>query len=157
MNYNDEGLLSPLGYQEMAKAYAEEINKKEFVFVRLDSSKEQAFLHECLQLLHLLKHTLFTLGGFLGTGALYNLNEKHILKIEKLFQISFEYKQKHIARDKTKCFLNMLSLESLLINNLLNLAQQSQFGKEILDIIKERTSLTSSLFKINGVISSYFL
>lgn len=153
MEYNDEGLLSPKGYQQMAEAYAKEIRSKGFIFMRLDNSKEEAYLHEVANLLWQIKNLLTILGGFLGTGALYNLNEKHILKLQALYNPNFEIPIKSFSHDKIKCFLSLLSLESNLINKLLSLAEQSDFSREILAIIKERTLLTSSLFKANSIIS----
>jgi len=84
MNYNDEELLSPKAYQEMAKAYQKTLQDKGFVFVSLDDSKEEAFLHEVMELFYNIKNNLFALGGFLGTGTLYNLNEKEIAKMQSL-------------------------------------------------------------------------
>ena len=153
MNYNDEKMLSPASYQEMANQYSKTLKEKGFVFVSLDSSKEEALLHEAFELFYLLKGSLLALGGFLGTGALYSLNEKHLQKMTELYNKEFEFEAKHYSHDKTKTFLNMLSLESKLINKLLSLAEQSNFSKEIFEIIKERTHLLSSLFKINSVIS----
>ena len=155
MEYNDEALLSPEGYADMAMAYASAIKKEGFVFVSLDTGEQEKFLNETLQLFYLLKDNLFALGGFLGTGALYNLNNKQLLELQKLFDRKFEYAHQRFNYDKTKLFLNMLSLENTLINKLLDLAFHSDKTKEIVDIIKERTSLSSSLYHINGVISSF--
>ena len=59
MIYNDEGLLSPNQYSEMAKAYAKEMKDKGFIFVRLDNSREEAYLHETLELFYKIKNNLF--------------------------------------------------------------------------------------------------
>lgn len=148
--YNDEQLLTPAGYEKMARAYLKEA-------VRFDDSEEKALVSDILQTLHLLHGSLFALAGFLGTGALYSLTEQHIQKMHRLYGDNFDFKPAHFSRDKTKCFLNMLSLENYLINKLISLAGISKFSDQLFDIIKERTSLSSSLYKINGVISSYFL
>lgn len=153
MNYNDEELISPSSYQEMAKAYQKSIQNKGFVFVSLDNSKEEAFLHEVMELLFTIKANLFALGGFLGTGALYNLNEKEIAKMQSLYSQEFDLPSKSFSRDKVKCFLSLLGLENKLINKLICLAEQSQFSNEILDIIKERTQLSANLYKANSLIS----
>ncbi len=153
MNYNDEELLSPNSYQEVAKAYQKSLQNKGFVFVSLDNSKEEAFLHEVMELFYLIKSNLFALGGFLGTGALYNLNEKEIAKMQSLYTQEFNFPSKSFSHDKVKCFLSLLSSENKLINKLICLAEQSTYSTEILEIIKERTQLSSSLFKANSLIS----
>lgn len=155
MIYNDEEILSPTGYQEFAKAYNKELQKKGFIFVSLNTNKEQAYVNECLEILTNLKTSLFSLNGFLGTTPLYNLTEKHLLKLNSLFNLNYTNHSNYICKDKSKCFLIIISLENLLINKLIYLAENSTLSKEILIIIKERTSLTSSLFKINNIISSY--
>lgn len=153
MNYNDEKLLSPQAYQEMAKAYQKTLQDKGFVFVSLDNSKEEAFLHEVMELFYNIKNNLFALGGFLGTGTLYNLNEKEIAKMQSLYNKEFDLPQKSFSHDKVKSFLSLLSLESKLINKLLSLAENSSYSSEIFSIIKERTQLSASLYKANSSIS----
>ena len=152
MIYNDDQTLSPNEYQKMAESYAKTLQNK-FVFVSLDNSKEEAFLHEVMALFFDVKNNLFALGGFLGTGAIYNLNEKHISKMQNLFNSDYDFETKHSSKDKVKCLLNYLSLESNLLNKLLSLAEQSSFAKELFEIIKERTHLLSTLFKVNSAIS----
>ena len=155
MEYNDEMLLSPEMYSEMAKAYADAIKKQGFIFVNLENNNYQSILQEVFSILSLLRDNLFALGGFLGTSALYNLNEKHILTLQKLFDCDFPYKKVKLFNDKTKLFLNAISLENILINKLVDLAFHCDKTKEIVNLIKERTSLSGSLFKINGIIATF--
>lgn len=154
MDYDDEALLSQEDYKKMAKAYKEQ-SQTGYIFVRLDREKELSALQEALQTLSLLKSNLFALGGFLGTGALYNLNNKHLDQLQNIYGQKAEYRQHNFVPDKTKCFLNMLSLESLALNKLISLALCTSYSEEIVAIIKERTSLCSSLFHINGIISTF--
>ena len=152
MIYNDEKTLSSDQYQKMAEEYSKALQNK-FVFVSLDNSKEEAYLHEVMALFFDIKNNLFALGGFLGTSTIYNLTEKHILKMQKLYDKSYNFESKHFSKDKVKCLLNYLSLESNLLNKLLYLAQQSNFSKDLFDIIKERTHILYTLFKVNSAIS----
>ena len=156
MNYNDEALLSPEGYVEMAKAYSDALKKEGFIFVNFNNGDFNKNLQDVFSKISLLRDNLFALNGFLGTGAMYNLNEKHILALQKFFNYEFVYKKVKLYNDKTKLFLNMLSLENELINRLLALAFSCDKTKEIVDLIKERTALSGSLYKINGIISTYF-
>lgn len=155
MIFNDEQLLSPDQYEVMAKAYSNSLKQKGFVFVSFDKSGQGEILSEVFDLLCLLRDHLFALGGFLGTGAMYNLNEKHILALQKIFDYDFNYSRTNLLHDKTKLFLNMLSLENILLSKLLDLAFASDNPEEILAFIKERTALSGSLYKINGIIASF--
>lgn len=155
MEYNDDAIMTPEEYGQLAKAYAESQKSPGFVFVKLDRDREREVLGEVFSLLGTLKSNLFALGGFLGTGALFNLNNKHVERLERLFDAEFSFKQQRFMADKTKCFLNMLSLEARAINKLLELALCSPHVDEIVGMIKERTELVGSLFQVNGIISSF--
>lgn len=154
MDFDDGKILTPNEYLDMAKAYAQDLKNHGFVFLRLNYSQSESALKELLDTMMLQKSNLFALGGFLGTGNLYSLNEQQIKKIQQLFGTTTDYKKTNFYKDKTKCFLNMLSLESLVISKMLNLALNSSHFEDIISMIKERTSLAYSLFKINGIISS---
>ena len=44
MNYNDEELLSPSKYEEMAYAYANALKQKGFMIVAIDDDKNAVFV-----------------------------------------------------------------------------------------------------------------
>lgn len=156
MDFNDEPLLTPESYGQIAKAYKQALKDKGFVFVAFDKSDNESALKEVFDTIWLLHDNLFALGGFLGTGAMFNLNEKQILALQNMFEYNYERKKAKLYGDKTKLFLNMLSLENILINKLLCLALSSDKFEQIVNIIKERTALSGSLYKINGIISAFF-
>ena len=118
MEYNDEQLLSPKEYEQLAKAYSLDMKKRDFAFVRLDKTDNTPLLKEIFETMNLIKSSLLALGNFLGTGALYTLNEQQIQNLELLFGVEHEPFPCHVGRDKTKCFLNYLSLESKLLQKL---------------------------------------
>ena len=146
MNYNDEELLSPNKYEEMANAYANALKQKGFMIVAIDDDKNAVFVKNIFELLAKIKLCLFKLGGFLNTSQMYSLTNRQIKKIEIMFdsalpEASFPF------FDKTKCFLNYISLECELIKNLIALKEQSNFEVELNRIVNDRLSLLSQITK----------
>ena len=152
--YNDEKLPSLEDYQKMASAYSQNLKKHGFLFMSIDNSNENSNAQNVLLTLQMIKSSLLSLSGFLGTSKLYSLTEKHIEKIAKWYGDLRCYQTFRVSHDKTKCFLNMISLENQLVFCLIELAKSSSHALEILDIIQERTYLSSNLFMVKGVISS---
>ena len=153
MEYNDEKLLSISEYEIMAKAYSQKLKEKGFFFVQIDGRENNELIAECYKLLLKLKSSLFFLGNFLGTGRMYALNERHIKLFQTLFPECDNVERYKIRGDKTKCFLNMLSLESQLLIKLVDLSQNSPFSSQIDRMLNERLRLSSEIYKIKGLIN----
>lgn len=152
MEYNDEKLLSIGEYEAMAKAYSQKLKEKGFIFVQIDAQENEALISECWELLRKIKSSLFYLGNFLGTGRMYSLNERQIKLFHTMFPDEEQVARYKIRGDKTKCFLNMLSLENQLIIKLLSLSNSSPFSSQIERMIDERLRLSSEIYKIKGLI-----
>lgn len=147
MEYNDEQILNVNDYELMAKAYASELKKRGFMVVQIDSQQNQELVKETFEKFLLVKSHLFILGGFLNTGKFYSLNERQLKKFSLLFDISLVPQEPKLPRDKTKCFLSFLSHEFLLIKNLIQLSQKSNFESEITNMLDARLSLLSQILQ----------
>ena len=152
MEYNDEKLLSPDEYSVMAEAYSAALKKRGFVFVQVDALIDQKLIEEIFDCIGKIRSCLLFLGGFLGTGKLFQANERHTESLMLLFDIAFESPSHQIRGDKTKCFLGLLSLESKLISLLIELSKDCPFSKQIERIIKERLSISEEIYKVSGLI-----
>lgn len=152
MEYNDEKLLSVSEYETMAKAYSKNLRDKGFIFVQVDSEQNEAMLHEIFVNFLQLKSSLFFLGGFLNTGKLYSLNERHFKIFQTLYPEVRTTETFRVRGDKTKCFLNMISLESKLISSLLSLTDQSPYHDQLERMIYERLATTQSIFNVQNVL-----
>ena len=146
MNYNDEELLSPCKYEEMANAYANALKQKGFMIVAIDDDKNAILIKNIFELLAKIRLSLFRLGGFLNTSSLYSLTSRQIKKLEIMFdsvlpEVNLPF------HDKTKCFLNYISLECELIKNLITLKEQSNFEVELNRIVNDRLSLLGQITK----------
>ena len=153
MEYNDEKLLSVQDYEIMAKAYSNHLKSKGFVFVQVDATENELLISEVFELMSKIKSCLRFLGNFLGTGRLYSLNELQMKTFQIIYPSCDQTLSYKIRGDKTKCFLNLQSLESELISKLLTLSEQSPFSNQLLWLIKERLYLSSEIYKIKGLIN----
>ncbi len=149
MEYNDEQILNLQDYEKMAKAYADTLKNKGFIFVKVNDEKEAVLLDEILDCMSQIKSCLFIMGGFLNTSQLYSLNERQIKKLSVLFDYDKPLKQFKMKYDKTSCFLKFIGLESQLIRDLLQLCEYSNFESELKKIIDARLATMASIF-ING-------
>lgn len=145
--YNDEQILSIDDYEKVAKAYADALRKKGLMIVTTNEV-DSLLLEGIFEKLSNIKSYLFMLGGFLNTGAFYSLNERQIKKLSIIFDDYSLPLAKVAIRDKTKCFLSFLSTEMAVIKDLLKIAPQTSFEKEIEKIIEERLSLLSSILSL---------
>lgn len=146
--YNDEPILSIEEYQKLAKAYSKELQNKGFMFVAIDKQKEKLLSQKAVETLHQIKGLIFSLSGFMGTGALYGPTVNHI-KILSSFCSFSPSQTKKFSRDKTKGFLNLISLENSLLGCLSELLLNSPNYAQILEIIEERTFLQSKLYQVD--------
>lgn len=146
MQYNDEQILSCSSYEVIAKAYANAMKEKGFIFVQVDNEKNRMLIDETFSTLSKIKSCLFFMGGFLGTGKLYSLNERQIKKLEIIFDTQLAPNKYIFKPDKTATLLELIGHEAHLIKNLITLATQSSFEHEIMKIIDERLALTQEIF-----------
>ncbi len=152
MEYNDEKLLSTKEYEVMAQEYSKALKKRGFIFVQIDEMIDKVLVDDIFETLGKIRSCLLFLGGFLGTGKLFQANERHMESLKILLDCEYDSPSHRIRGDKTKCFLNFLSLESKLISLLLQLAKDCPFTKQIERIINERLTICHEIFKINGLI-----
>lgn len=149
MEYNDEQLLSCSNYEIMARAYANAMKEKGFMLVQVDNEKNRELIDDTFETLSRIKSCLFFLGGFLGTGRMYSLNERQVKKMEVIFDRETAHNKYLFRQDKTKAFIEFVGDEAHLIKNLIALSSQSSFENDILKIINDRLSLLSEIFKIS--------
>lgn len=147
MEYNDEKFLTPEQYATMAIAYEKALKERGMMIVRVgDDEKNEELANTIVTLLSNIRACLFRLGGFLNTGKIYNLNERHIKKLGVILDKEDFTITHPKVMDKTKCFLNFLSYEFDLIKNLIVLKEQSNFESNISRLINERLTLLSQIF-----------
>lgn len=146
MEYNDEQILSCSSYEVMARAYANAMKERGFMFVQVDNEKNRELIEDTFSSLAKIKSCLFFLGGFLGTGRMYSLNERQIKKLEIIFDKEIAHNQYAFKSDKTKALLEFIGCEAHLIKNLITLSSQSSFEYDILKIIGDRLSLLQEIF-----------
>ena len=147
MEYNDEQVLSLQDYEKIAKAYAKGV--RNFKIISLDNEETQKLIEPIFELLYSIKASLFVLGGFLGTSKFYSLNERQIKKLAIMLDYNDVPKVEPSPKDKTRCLLKFLADELILIKNLSNFAEKSNFERQIKDIIDARLSLLSQILKPN--------
>lgn len=148
MEYNDEKILSISDYEVMAKAYAEQLKKRGFMLVQIDSPESKQLCDECIELMMEIKSQLFALGGFLNTSKIYSLNERQIKKLALLYDCTPTPIKSVYISDKTKLFLSFLSNEFALLKTLIELSSKTNFESEISKIINSRLILLSQTLSI---------
>lgn len=146
MEYNDEQILSCSSYEIMAKAYAQAMKDKGFMFVAVDNEKNKMLIEDIFDILAKIKSCLFFLGGFLGTSKLYSLNERQIKKLELIFDFHIAPNKYSFKSDKTATLLEFIGHESHLTKNLIELSAQSSFEHDILKIVNDRLALMQETF-----------
>ena len=153
MEYNDEKLLSIDEYEVMAKAYSAHLKDKGFIFVQVDGREHDELVAETFELFSKLKSSLLFLGNFLGTGRMYSLTDRQIKLFQTMYPECSTVETYKIRGDKTKCFLNMLSLENALLLKLITLSENSPFFKQLDTMVQERLYVSSEIYKIKGLLS----
>ncbi len=152
MDYDDFVCPTPDEYEILAKAYSNSLKEKGFVFVRLDTESVNVLVDEVFDLLFKLRATYRSLGSFMGSDKFYALNEEQIKKLRELFS----YKQNRGFKmnwNKTKCFLNGVSLENRLLIKLFLLAQKSDEYQELISLCFQRLRLSADLYEVGEVMS----
>ncbi len=149
MEYNDDQVLNCSTYEIMARAYAEAMKEKGFMFVQVDNEKNRALIDDTFDTLSKIKSCLFFLGGFLRTSKMYSLNERQIKKLEVIFDYEIAHNKYSFKPDKTATLLEFIGHEAHLIKNLIALSSQSSFEHDIIKIINERLALLQDIFATN--------
>ena len=149
MQYNDEALPTLSSIEEMARAYSFSLKQKGFVFINLEAEGKKLLVHEIFEILFKLRASYRALGSFMGANGLLSLTEEHIAKLRNIFDIE-ENKGYLITTNKTKCFLNTLSLETSLSIKLLLLSQKCDENEEIIAILIERAKHISKNLEIEN-------
>ncbi len=152
MEYNDFTVMSPDDYEVLAKAYSDSLKEKGFIFVRLDNEGEKILIDEVFDLLFKLRASYRVLGKFMGADKFYKLNEEQL----ELLRKKFDYKHNRGFRvnwNKTKCFLNSVSLENKLSIKMFLLAQKSDEFEFLVGLIFQRMRLSADLYEINNIVT----
>lgn len=153
MGYDDEAIASVDTIEEMAKAYGKSLKQKGFVFINLEEHGKNLLVDEVFDLLFKLRASYRYLGTFLDSNKMLSITETHIASLRELFNIE-ENKGFFVANNRTKCFLNTVSLENALAIKLLLLSQKCEYGEKILSLIIERAKTISQNLSIENTFSS---
>ncbi len=152
MEYDDFVCPTPDEYEVLAKAYSDSLKEKGFIFVRLDNEGVNILIDEVFDLMFKLRASYRAIGNFMGCDKFYSLNEEQI----DLLRSKFSYKQNRgfkVNWNKTKCFLNAISLENRLLIKLFLLAQKSDEYEFLVGLIFQRMRLSADLFEIGDVMT----
>ena len=153
MLYNDENISTPENFEKMAKAYSDSLKEQGFVFFKISDEDYSLLLGEVFDILFKLRASYRFLGSFLESDKFLSLTEKQIDYLRTLF--SYNKNQGYIVKtNNTKCFLNNISLESLLILKLNILAQKSDYFQELSSLVNERLTLMHENYNIEGIFTN---
>ncbi len=148
MKYDDEQILTLQDYEIMAKAYANALKSKGFIFVQVDDEQFKEVVEETFDYFAQAKSCLLILGGFLNTSPIYSLNERQLKKLRVIFDYEKPLKSYKFRYDKTYCFLKFLGLEVRILKNLIYLKDKSNFENELNKLIEDRLITLSNVFSV---------
>ena len=120
--YNDE--LLPENFEQMAKAYSQNLKNKGFVFIRLEEEEFNLLLSEIFVLFAKMKACLNHLDKFLDSTML----KTQIDNAQSLLCKKFGNKKSHkfkCVEDKNLTFLSLVSIENMLTIKLMLLSIKS--------------------------------
>ena len=146
MSYEDDKLLSIEEYEKMALAYSK-ARKNSEIFLKVEEIKNQSLIDDIFDDMAMIRTCLFNMAGFLNTSRLYSLNERQIKKMRVIFDYEKPLKTCKIKRDKTLNFLCFIGKEASLIKHLIDISTLSSFEQQLLNIINDRLSLISEIFR----------
>lgn len=152
MEYDDFVCPTPDEYEQLARAYSTSLKEKGFVFVRLDTESTNVLVDEVFDLLFKLRATYRSLSSFMGADRFYDLNEEQIDAMRQMF----DYKQNRGFKmnwNKTKCFVNAISLENRLLIKLFLLAQKSDEYDKLMGLCFQRLRMSADLYEVGDVMS----
>lgn len=154
MEYNDEAIANLEAFEEMAKAYHLSLKDQGFVFLNLEEEGKSLLIEEVFDILTKLKVSYKNLGCFFDSQNMLSLTNDDLENISKMFSVKPSCNFYVSNLNKTKCFINSISLENELILKLLFLSQKCEYGKEILQIIIKRTKYISKNLNIPYIIQN---
>ena len=105
------------------------------------------------EILFKLRSSYRFLNGFLGSDDFLDLTEKQIEILRKIFNYD-KNRSYRLVTNKTKCFLNNISLESKLLVKLSELAKKSDNFLELSSICEKRLLKLSENFNIEGIFNN---
>jgi len=154
MEYNDNIFPTPDKIEEMAKAYSSSLREQGFLFIKLNNEEYSFLIDEVFDILFKLRSSYRFMKGFMNCNLLLELNERQIDKMRRIF----DYKTNHafqVKTNKTKCFINSISLENKLFLKVNELAQKSEKFLELSSIINERLPLLIENYHIEGIFNNF--
>lgn len=156
MEYNDFCCPTPDEYEALAKAYSNSLKEKGFIFVHLEGESVRVLVDEVMDLMFKLRSSYRALGTFMGADKFYALNEEQIDYLRDMF----DYKQNRAFKvnfNKTKNFVNCISLENRLLIKLFLLAQKSENYEKLVGLCFQRLRMAADLYEIGDVMSASIL
>lgn len=149
MEYNDFACPTPDEYENLAKAYMQSLRDKGFVFISLENEAQKMLVDEVFDLLFKLRASYRALGSFMGSDKFYQLNEEQIEVLRDMFSYTHN-RGFRIAWNKTKCFLNCISLENKLLIKMFLLAQKSQEYESLVGLCFQRLRMSADLYEMSS-------
>lgn len=147
--YDDE--LLPESYDQIARAYSKSLEKKGFIFIRLDQEEFNLLLDEVFVLIAKMKACLEHLKYYIESKELKaRLIDSEIALTEKFERRSHcKHKFKSIE-NKNMTFLTLISLENMLILKLMLLSIKSGEIELCNKIITNIASIFAQSFSLEG-------
>lgn len=145
MEYNDE--LLPDSFEQLAKAYANNLKQKGFVFVSLQKEEFSMLVDEIMILISKMKSCLIQMQKILNASELFGVLENAQKSIQEKFNKKATHEYRCIAR-QNECFLCLVSLENLLTIKLMCLSIKSDEIEFCNKIIVEISSIFAKSFDI---------
>ena len=153
MEYNDNLFPTQENYEKMARAYSSALQKQGFVFIKLADEDYTFLLDEIFEILFKLRSSYRYLNSFLDSNRFLDLTNLQIEEMRTLFNYQ-KNRGFQVRVNKTKCFLNSLSLEGKLLLKLNELAQKSDLFTQLSKIANDRLMLMVENYAIQGTFSN---
>lgn len=153
MEYNDEQFPTQENYEKMARAYTSTLQHQGFVFVRLQDENLTFLIDEVFETLFKLRASYRQLGTFLDSNKFLDLTNNQIEELRDMFNYS-KNRGFQIRVNKTKCFLNTISLEAKLLLKLNELAQKSEQFEKLSKLANDRLLLIIENYTIHGTFAN---
>ncbi|MDE6583737.1 MAG: hypothetical protein K2K31_03730 [Clostridia bacterium] len=147
--YNDE--MMPDNFETLAKAYSKSLKNKGFVFISLEEEEFRLLLGEILVIIAKMQACLKKLDKTMDSGLL----KERLCEAQKLLCEKFDYKKPHkmkCVENENKAFLNLISLENLLILKTMLLSVKSGELELCNQIITAISSVFAESFTVEGFV-----
>lgn len=153
MEYNDNIFPTLEDYEKMAKAYSSALQQKGFVFVKLTEEDYSFLLDEIFEIYFKLRASYRFLNGFLDSNRFLDLTNSQIEELRDMFKYT-KNRGFQVRVNRTKCFLNSISLESKLLYKLNELAQKSEQYDAISKLANDRLMLSIENYAVHGTFAN---